>query len=75
MQSFPGINTVYVDKGHAVASRNGSIFKPFNKVADGIEDVVSGAAVSIVTGYYSETMTIAKPMTLIAPVGAVIIGK
>jgi V8-like Glu-specific endopeptidase len=76
LQNFPGNNSVYVDKGMPVlASENGTIFRPFDTVAEGVSTVAAGGIVSIVEGTYNESMTIGKAMTLSAPVGTVTIGN
>ena len=41
---------------------------------EAVNEVSTGGIVSIVTGFYNETMTISKAMTITAPVGMVTIG-
>jgi hypothetical protein len=75
IRTFPGPNATYVDKDHPVTLEDGTVFRPYNTVAEGITAVTSGGILSIVTGSYDETMTISKAMTLVAPVGMVTIGQ
>ena len=75
IQTFPGTGVQYVDQGHPATTRDGTVLRPRAKVNEAVSAAVSGGAVSIVTGSYSETMTITKPLRLIAPVGPVIIGN
>jgi V8-like Glu-specific endopeptidase len=73
----PGANVRYVDRDHPVnvRLRDGSVFRPFNTLIDGVNAVPAGGIVSIVTGSYSGISTINKAMTLTAPVGTVTIGR
>jgi hypothetical protein len=75
IQTFPGANVVYVDKDHPAAQEDGTIFRPFDMVAEGVTAVPSGGIVSIVTGSYSDRITINSAVTLVAPVGTVTIGQ
>jgi V8-like Glu-specific endopeptidase len=74
-QVFPALNTVYVDAGHTASLKEGTVFRPYDLLADAVASATSGATLSIVTGSYSEPMTINTAMTLTAPVGIVIIGQ
>ena len=75
IQEFEGQNVIYVDKGHPAALEDGSVFRPYNTVGEGIAGAISGETVSIVTGSYDESMVISKSVILGAPVGNVIIGQ
>jgi V8-like Glu-specific endopeptidase len=75
IQTFPGTNVEYVDRYHPVATENGTVFRPWNTVTEGVNGASSNAILSIVRGTYSESLTITKPLTLAAPVGTVIIGQ
>jgi V8-like Glu-specific endopeptidase len=75
IEDFPGENTVYVDRRHPIAAENGTPFRPYDLVSEGRDNVPVNGIVSIVAGTYTRTLTIDKAMTLIAPVGHVIIGK
>jgi hypothetical protein len=82
IQTFPGTNVVYVDRGHTVTQKEGTVFRPYSKVSDAIPAVASGGGVSIVAGSYPASEGNAftagqdgKAMTLQAPVGTVIIGN
>ena len=74
IQTFPGSNVKYADKGHPVTLEDGTVLRPYNTVTEAVNAVSSGGIVSIVTSFYNETMTISKAMTLEAPVGMVTIG-
>lgn len=73
IQNFPGLFVTYVDSWRYSALADGTVFRPFDRVATGIGAVTPGGAVCIVAGTYNEPMTINKAMTLHAPVGAVTI--
>jgi len=82
IQTFPGSNVVYADALHPAASEDGTVFRPYNTVAEAISAVLNNGIVSIVAGSYTaaagNTFTIGadgKRMTLVAPVGTVIIGN
>jgi hypothetical protein len=79
LDDFPGANTVYVDNfggwDDIVTTENGTIFRPYDMVIEGRDNVPVNGVVSIVAGTYTETLTISKAMTLVAPVGVVTIGK
>ena len=73
--AFVGPNARYVDKGFvAVEPEDGTFYRPFDTVAEGVAAVPAGGIVSIVTGAYPETITVTRRMTLSAPVGPVTIG-
>jgi hypothetical protein len=82
IQTFPGSNVEYVDVNHPIVSENGTVFRPWNTVAEGVNGASSGAILSIVTGSYPETASTplvlgadGKALTLDAPVGSVFIGN
>jgi hypothetical protein len=68
-------NTVYVDRDHPAAGEDGTVFQPFHTVAGGVNNVPEGGDVGIVSGTYSDRITINKAMKLVAPLGGVIIGQ
>ncbi|MGI9015097.1 MAG: trypsin-like serine peptidase [Phycisphaerales bacterium] len=75
---FQGTTVEYVDRGMPVigaATPDGQIYRPWLTVVTGVNAVPNNGVVSIVQGSYNETMTITRPMTLIAPVGDVVIGR
>ena len=74
IQTFPGPNVVYADKGHPVTLEDGTVFRPFDTIGEAVTAVPVGGIISIVAGSYNETLTINKAMTLTAPVGLVNIG-
>ena len=75
VNNFPGASVRYVDEGYPPwTTEDGTVFRPFNLVAEGINTVAAGGIVSIVTGDYNEPLTINKNVILDAPVGTVIIG-
>jgi len=81
IQTFPGSNVVYADL-HPVALENGTVFRPYNTVTEAISAVLNNGIVSIVAGSYTaaagNTFTVGadgKRMTIVAPVGTVIIGN
>jgi len=75
IQTFPGTNVEYVDRYHPIAVENGTVFRPWNTVVEGVNGASSGAIVSIVRGTYNESLTINKALRLEAPVGVVTIGQ
>ena len=73
-----------MDAGHPVSSglENGTVLRPYDTVAEGVNAATSGAQIRIVAGTYSKaagnTFTLGedgKSMTLLAPVGSVVIGN
>ncbi|MCH7939831.1 MAG: T9SS type A sorting domain-containing protein [Candidatus Marinimicrobia bacterium] len=75
LNKFPGyhITRVYADKDHP-DGEDGGVLQPYDTVQEAVNEVSTGGIVSIVKGYYNETMTISKAMTITAPVGMVTIG-
>ncbi|MCK5839457.1 MAG: hypothetical protein KAG99_06390, partial [Bacteroidales bacterium] len=75
IQTFPGSTVKYVDNGHTLGGDDGTIFRPYSTVTQGVSGVTTGGILSIVKGYYNEssTLTITKAMTIEAPVGSVTI--
>jgi hypothetical protein len=75
LRDFSGVgaNVRHVDNGHIVAQalQDGTVFRPFDTLAEAVNSVPAGGVVSIVTGSYGGGITISKPMTLRAPVGPV----
>ncbi len=82
LENFPGANTVFVDRGHPLpVLEDGTIFRPFDTMPEGIALVPNGGILSIVEGTYpaSEGNTFligddGRSMWLRAPVGDVVIG-
>jgi len=77
-----GSSAVYVDVARAILHPFGTVFRPFETVAQGVAAVPNGGVVSIVKGNYpasaGNTFTAGtgnKAMTLEAPVGIVTIGN
>ena len=72
-----GENVKHVDKNHPGLSliKDGTLFRPFRTIRKAIETSLPGSTFSIVKGSYDESMTINKPMTIVAPVGPVTIGE
>ncbi|MDR4505894.1 MAG: trypsin-like serine protease [Candidatus Scalindua sp.] len=77
IQTFPGVNVEYVDKGYPelAVRKDGTVFRPFNTVQEGVNAASAGAVISIVKGSYHESVTITKNVVIEAPVGTVIIGQ
>lgn len=77
LDDFPGSSTVYVDRGMpALATEDGTVFRPYNTLAEGVGAVSTYGRVHLVEGYYpDETLLIDRAMTLVAPVGSVTIGE
>jgi len=68
--------TVYVNFGYTGSQQTGAYLTPFNTLAKGINAVASGGTIVIETaGSSSETMSITKPMTIVAQDGAATIGN
>jgi hypothetical protein len=74
IHTFPGDNVVYVDY-YTYSNRDGTVLRPYETVFDAYKNAPSGSIISIVSGIYSETITITRPITLMAPVGTVVIGQ
>ena len=66
---------VYVDQSSEWDASTGAIDKPYFEVWDGIEGAEINGIVNIVKGAYNEPMYITKAVTLVAPVGHVVIGE
>ncbi len=78
LDNFYDADTVHVDGGMPALgpAENGTVFRPYNTVLEGVTAVPTGGIVIIVEGSYpGETMTINRAMTLMAPVGTVTIGN
>lgn len=74
INNFPGPNVRYVDAALPTLSEDGTVFRPFDLLSEGIDTVPLGGIVSIVKGNYSGSIIINKNLTLKAPVGTVVIG-
>ena len=68
-----GVNVRHLDNGHPIgqALQDGTVFRPFDTLAEAVNSVPAGGVISIATGSYGGRITISKPMTLRAPVGPV----
>ncbi len=75
VRNIIGTNTVHIDNGDLIAAEDGSAFRPFNTIAEGMGSVPSGGVLSIAPGRYNGAVRITKPMTLRAPVGTVVISS
>jgi len=75
LASFSGVGAVHVDASHPALGEDGSVLEPFDTLAEGVAAVAPGGDVILVAGSYDETASIAKPLTLRAPVGPVTIGR
>ncbi len=84
LAGFPGSNSKYVDAVQPPTSpaEDGSVFRPWNTVTEGVTNVVSGGRVVIVEGSYTaatgNTFTAGadgKSFLFLAPVGIVVIGN
>lgn len=82
INDYRGANAVYVDTARNLALPIGTVFRPWDTVAQGVAAVPNGGVVSIVEGSYpasaGNTFTAGadgKAMTLEAPVGMVTIGN
>ena len=75
LRNFSGVgaNVSHLDIGHVLAHPidDGTVFRPFDTLAEAVNSVPAGGVVSIVAGSYGGGITISKPMTLRAPVGPV----
>ncbi len=65
---------VWVDFNYTGATQNGNISTPYKTLAAGTNAVATGGAIFVKPGDSSETMTISKPMTIIAVGGPATIG-
>lgn len=83
LTNFFGPNVTYVDVAHPVftAPENGTVFKPFDTVLEGITHAVTGSEIRIVQGGYPKsdgnTFTVGedgKSLLLTTPAGVVTIG-
>jgi len=75
LNDYFDINAFHVDKGSTMSLSDGSTFRPYKKIAYGVNNVPSGGSLRIVSDAYQENLTIAKPILLIASVGTVRIGE
>ncbi|MCH8148097.1 MAG: hypothetical protein IH987_08925 [Planctomycetes bacterium] len=78
IEDFPGPNTVYVDTVTSSGSGTGSIFAPFLDLQDAADAVANGGKpgqISIVSGSYSGPVTFNTAVTILLPVGPVVIGE
>lgn len=77
LAAVPGPNCRYLDtvKGPG-GFEDGSVYRPHDTLAEAITATPAGGRLSVVTGSYSAAgMTITKPMTISAPVGAASFGN
>ena len=75
LRNFSGVgaNVRHLDNGHPIAQalQDGTVFRPFDTLAEAVNSVPAGGGVSIVAGAYGGAITINKAMQLRAPVGPV----
>jgi hypothetical protein len=73
-----GQDTYYLDgtikDGSGQNLINGKIHRPFRSLKNASEDIPSNSILNISKGHYGGSVTIDKPMKLIAPVGKVVLG-
>lgn len=70
-----GTSHNYIDGQHPSSSNLGSMIRPYKTIVDGVSGATNYETLSIAKGSYNETMTITKPLKLVAPVGKVTIGS
>ncbi len=75
IDNHPGSNTTYADKVRFGATENGTIYHPHDTITEAVTTVSTGGKVSIVTGTYNDTGVFSKQLTMVAPVGSVLIGQ
>lgn len=77
IETFLGPVVTYVDPGHPHAKTlgDGSVFRPFDEFGKGVATVPERGTLAIMSGQYTVDMTISKAVTLVAPVGAVVLGQ
>jgi len=75
IQDFPSEHAVYVDRDRPMTIEDGTVFRPFDKIEEGLNSASAGDTVIVVTGSYNEKFTVTKKVTLMAPVGNVTIGR
>ncbi len=75
LNDFFSTNRVYIDADGLFGNNaTGEIHKPFIEIGDGLPHVPDHGILNISKGNYNEVLHINQPLTLIAPVGKVIIG-
>ncbi len=76
LRNFSGVgaNIRHLDSGHPIAAglQDGSVFRPFDELAEAVASVPAGGILSVVAGSYGGNLTIDKPMMVTAPVGIVL---
>jgi subtilase family serine protease len=76
ISALVSLGATYVNFNYTGSTQNGTYFEPFKTLAGGVNAVISGGTIIIETaGSSSETMTITKPMNIIAQDGAATIGN
>lgn len=77
--AVPGPNCRYLDSVRAPGgAKDGTVFQPHDTLPEAVGAVPAGGRLSIVIGTYSVPpggITVRKAMTLVAPVGAVTLGR
>jgi|GEM_PF-1745290 len=73
INSFQGANAVHLD-AEASAGGDGSVFDPFDELAEAVDATPEGGRLVIVTGSYAGAATIDKQIDIITPVGGVTLG-
>ena len=69
------VGPVWVDFNFSFPLHLGTYAFPYNTLAQGVSAVQTGGTIAFKPGSSSETMTISKPMTLVAVGGAATIGQ
>ena len=74
--NFPGPNARYVDQNHPVniLLQAGTPFRPYKSAATGYAQTPNNGILSIVARSYNETLTLNRPLSVMASVGTAIIG-
>jgi hypothetical protein len=73
IEAFEGPDTVFVDSGHPELAEDGSIFRPFDTLEEGLSALPPGGILSVVSGIYTLQSGTIINGSLSAPVGPVTI--
>lgn len=74
-QDFLGNNTIYIDNESVFPIETGTILQPFNTVQEGVNQVINGGELFIVTGTYNNNFGLSfdKNFILIPPVSGIVV--
>lgn len=75
IKDYTGSGAVFVDINHPTVNEDGTVFKPYDTLGEGISAVSAGGVLSVVKGTYGGAVTIAASMEIEAPVGKVILDR